>query len=301
MLKKCSLCLQKKRLKQSHIIPRFVFLWYKRTSVSALRSSDTPNLRVQDGPKEHLLCDDCENKLSRWETPFSSKIFSPLHAGQSSPERIPYGPWALKFAVSVSWRVLTYHRRNMTISGLSSIQETAVERALEAWRRFVLDSAPLPDEFQQHLLPLDVIERHTLQIVSPFLNRYLLRSLHMDAVGWSDSILVFTKMLRIIIFGFIHVERPEYWKGTRIHKTRGTVGGSVQYSVPQPIIELLNNKAQEAMNAQAQLSRRQREKISNFLRKSGSVIRGSEVARAMSYDIAHSGSAAFLQDDKNET
>ena len=299
MLDKCCLCLQTKKLKQSHIIPRFVFLWYKRTSVSALRGSDAPNLRVQDGPKEYLLCDDCENKFSLWETPFSSKIFSPLHAGQSSLKRIHYGPWALKFAVSVSWRVLTYHRRNMTISGLSSIQERAVERALEAWRLFVLDSAPLPARFQQHLLPLDVIERHTLQNASPFLNRYLLRGLHMDVVGWGDSILVFTKMFRIIIFGFIHVKRPGHWKGTRID-TSGTVGGSVHYYVPQPIIELLNKKAQESMTAHSQLSRRQREKIRNLFKKSGNAIRGSEVARAMSYDIAHSGSAAFLQDDETE-
>jgi hypothetical protein len=168
-----------------------------------------------------------------------------------------------------------------------------MERALEAWRLFLLDSASLPEKFQRHLLPLDVIERHTLQDASPLRNRYLLRALHMDIVGWGDSILVFTRMFRIIIFGFIHIKRPERWHGTRIG-TSGTVGDSVQYSVPQPIIELLNNKAQESMTAYSQLSKRQREKIKNLFEQSGDAIRGSEVARAMSYDIAHSGSAAFF-------
>jgi hypothetical protein len=297
----CHLCLQNAKLKRSHIIPRFIFLWYKRTFVSGLRRSDNVNLRVQDGPKDYLLCGPCERKLGVWETSFSAKVFNPLHVGQNSPHPIRYGPWALKFAVSVSWRVLTYHKKVQSISGLSADQESAVERALEAWRRFLLGLAPLPEKFQQHLLPLDVIEKHTLPRVSPFLNRYLLRTTHFDVIGWGESLITFTKMFRIVIFGFINVKKPGHWKGTKLDRNGSTLAGSVGYVVPQPVIEFMNNKAQETMFSQSQLSRRQRQKTRELFSKSNDAVRRSEVARAMAYDVTHSGSAAFFHDDESET
>lgn len=176
-----------------------------------------------------------------------------------------------------------------------------MESALEAWRRFLLGLAPLPEKFQQHLLPLDVIEKHTLPRVSPFLNRYLLRTTHFDVIGWGESLITFTKMFRIVIFGFINVKNPGNWKGTKLDRNGGTLGGSVAYFVPEPVIEFMNNKAQETMNSQSQLSKKQRQKIRDLFSKSSDSIRRSEVGRAMAYDVTHSGSAAFSDDDESET
>lgn len=213
-----------------------------------------------------------------------------------------YGLWAVKFAVSISWRVATYHQKNQSIFGFSLIEETALKRALEAWRLFLLGLSPLPNKFQQHLLPLDVIEKHTLPDISPFINRYLLRSAHADVIGYGKSLLVFTKMFRIVIFGFIDVKKPRHWKKTRLREKGGTLGGpGVHYSLSQPIIQFMNNKAQEAMNSQSQLSRKQREKINELFAKAGNAIRDSEVGRAMSYDIAHFGSEAFFQGKEKKT
>jgi hypothetical protein len=197
--------------------------------------------------------------------------------------------------------VLTYHKKVQSISGLSADQESAVERALEAWRRFLLDLAPLPEKFQQHVLPLDVVEKHTLPTVSPFLNRYLLRTTHFDVIGWGESLITFTKMFRLVIFGFINVKKPRHWKGTKLDRDGGTLGGSGGYFVPEPVIEFMNNKAQETMNSQSQLSTRQRQKIRDLFSKSSDAIRRWEVARAMAYDVTHSGSAAFFHNDESET
>ena len=91
-----------KELQESHILPRFVFRWLKETSATGyLRSGQQPNLRVQDGLKLHLLCQDCKQRFNHWGTQFANEIFHPMTQGTA--ERASYGPLLL-FWVSVSWR-----------------------------------------------------------------------------------------------------------------------------------------------------------------------------------------------------
>ena len=71
-----------------------------------IRFGTAPNLRSQDGQKGHYLCDSCEQLFNSWETDFANLVFHPLNEGGA--HSFNYGPWMLKFAVSVSWRVLTY-------------------------------------------------------------------------------------------------------------------------------------------------------------------------------------------------
>jgi hypothetical protein len=108
---KCALCNKVTELEESHIIPKFVFKWLKETTPTAIRNLGTPNKRVQDGFKEYLLCHECEDLFNKWETKFCEQVFLPIH---DKPAPIKYGPWALKFAVSVSWRVLTYRYKQTT-------------------------------------------------------------------------------------------------------------------------------------------------------------------------------------------
>ena len=54
----CRLCLRARPLRDSHIIPAFVYRWQKGTSATGYtRSLERPNVRVQDGPVVPLLCD----------------------------------------------------------------------------------------------------------------------------------------------------------------------------------------------------------------------------------------------------
>ncbi|MFB3054538.1 MAG: hypothetical protein ACE1ZY_04355, partial [Alphaproteobacteria bacterium] len=70
-----------------------------------LRTSREPNLRVQDGLKDYILCEACETLFSEWENRFSQIIFSPSLSGERSA--FHYGPWLAKFAASLTWRALT--------------------------------------------------------------------------------------------------------------------------------------------------------------------------------------------------
>ena len=150
----CQLCLYKKELKSSHIIPSFVYKWLRETAaLPSLRYGKIPNKRIQDGEKRPLLCQDCELLLSQWEKTFSENIFIPQI--QDSTQQIEYHQWMLKFSVSVVWRALVF----LLLDGVADyplIDEAKL--AMERWRRFLLGEYKNPNIYQIHAMPFDLIE-----------------------------------------------------------------------------------------------------------------------------------------------
>jgi len=66
----CSLCKQNKELRNSHIIPEFVYtaLYDKKHKFHVLSTlQDRPRPMEQKGIRERLLCGDCEQQLSVYE------------------------------------------------------------------------------------------------------------------------------------------------------------------------------------------------------------------------------------------
>jgi len=103
----CKLCQDSDNLRASHIVPRFVGKYLKRTSatgfLTAVDTSGTPT-RSQDLGKGKLLCIRCESILSEAETFFANTIFHPFKQG--SLKTIPVDDRLARFAVSVSLRAL---------------------------------------------------------------------------------------------------------------------------------------------------------------------------------------------------
>src|SRR4030042_4769769 len=102
----CALCEKHAELQLSHIIPKFIARWIKKTGATGyLRNVE--NERVQDGIKEPLLCSDCEQQFSRYENYFAKNFFRPLTKYVKFPKQtIPYDENLVKFILSISWRVL---------------------------------------------------------------------------------------------------------------------------------------------------------------------------------------------------
>lgn len=109
------LCLQQKPLRKSHLIPKFVYKWLKETSVTGyLRQAINANIRLQDGTKVNLLCDDCELLLSKYENEFAKRVFVPYvekeldswGSAQGKIKCITYEEWLLKFIISLQFRHL---------------------------------------------------------------------------------------------------------------------------------------------------------------------------------------------------
>jgi hypothetical protein len=124
----------------------------KRSGSKTLVNAINPlrNPKPQDTVKVPLLCERCESRISKVETAFRNNV---IPAKKSLLCPIPYGNWMLKFAVSVSWRVLTYlkyapayQEGEITsseivpfVSPLAAEFHDDAEKALEVWREFLLD------------------------------------------------------------------------------------------------------------------------------------------------------------------
>jgi hypothetical protein len=113
----CALCLEEAELKESHIVPKF--LW-KRSgvtgagtsfSVDCLTHPELAEPHRQDGFKEHLLCLKCEGRLNGFETYAANALFypetGPMH---TRPDRhhvwegLDY-PKLKLFQMSLLWRM----------------------------------------------------------------------------------------------------------------------------------------------------------------------------------------------------
>ncbi len=72
----CALCLQKRKLCRSHVVPRFLFnrLVENGNSYEIHSSSLSIPKKMRTQLVQHLLCDSCEQLLSRWED-YASHFF----------------------------------------------------------------------------------------------------------------------------------------------------------------------------------------------------------------------------------
>lgn len=291
----CRLCGMEKPLRKSHIIPGFIFDWLKESSVTGyLRFGETPNKRVQDGYKRTLLCDDCEQRLGIWEKAFAEKVFVPLH--QKEPLK-PYGPWLLLCAVSVSWRVLTFFKEEDDLSHFPKHLQMCVDKALNIWKEVLLEKRPHPGPFEQHMLPFvgAITDLNDNDPTTPKnINRYILRSVGIDAWCSETEAFVYVKMCRIILVGFIEIPNRRQWLGTKLHVNKGTFN-NLHYNLPQLFRNCLYDNARKAAVIQQNLSDRQKDRIDIAYRKNRDQYLGSEMFDAMAQDFALFGEAGFEQ------
>jgi hypothetical protein len=293
---RCAFCRGDGPLKDSHLIPKFVYRFMRRTSPGLIRMVDSPNQLHQDGLTLPLLCGDCEGLFSTWESPFAREIFLPLH--ENKIEGVPmfsYGPWALKFAASVSWRTLQLHRIKSEgghLRHLSPDQDALLRRAEEVWVRFMNGDLPHPGEFEQHIYPLDTLESGPVARLPPVINRYLLRSVDTDVIAAPDTVFVYTKMLRLMVIGFVQIPDLRDWHGGKLHVRKGILG-TRRYRLPGAMMGYMSRRAGLTATAMQALSPRQRERTRQVITNNLDRLVGSEVLRAMDADVRLFGDDAF--------
>ena len=149
----CDLCEQEKQLQNSHLIPQFIFNWISKTSATGyLRRTINPNLRVQDGIKNKLLCRDCEQKFSKYEKYFADNIFYPYL--NKTKTQFNYNKALQLFIISISWRILKHE-----LYGLENHQPSMYHYAKETeihWRNLLLNDK-VDHEYEHHLFLFDYI------------------------------------------------------------------------------------------------------------------------------------------------
>lgn len=290
----CHLCKTESALEESHVIPAFVYKWIKNSSGSGfLRFGLDPNKRVQDGYKFRWLCGKCEDRLNEWETLFAKEVFHPFNKGKY--DQVVYGPWFLKFCVSISWRALNFFLVESDLNHFPPNLHEIAKKAHSTWADFLLDRCPHPDQHQQHFLPLDVIECFTHPGMPPNINRYILRTVDIDAVFGGNNAFVYTKMGRFLVIGFLNMLRPRDWQDTLVHVKRGIIKPQ-SYTVPAQFGDYLISKANRFAEVNDSISERQDKLIEETFRKNIDKIANSETFTAMHHDVRLFGEAAFKKD-----
>ena len=288
----CTLCASDSELQLSHIIPRFVAKWLKRTAVGGIRSSEQPNRRIQDAPKRHLLCRDCEQLFQECERSFAEQAFAPLHRSpEEIPAAIPYGDWCLRFSVSITWRILASFAADDRFRQFPDRVRSRASEALRTWSAFLLGQMPHVGDFQQHLLPLGMLEQPGGP-GSPFLNRYILRSTDYDFAGDDRDHMIFAKLGRIFLFGLIPAGRPsrQWAEATRVRVARGTIQLRGYIRLPPAIMAFVNDRADLAQRHMAAMSPEQHAKVAANLERQATINPEAELFQAWARDIELFGS-----------
>ena len=116
VIQQCRLCLQKKELRFSHIIPNLFFRKLKHENKSGqiiyfYMEGEGKIERGQNTWQEYLLCEDCEAKIEKYETYASRLLYYPkgddIRHVNTKDKRILQGiePTQFKlFQLSVLWR-----------------------------------------------------------------------------------------------------------------------------------------------------------------------------------------------------
>lgn len=294
----CRLCNIEGKLIESHIIPKFIFKWQKKSSATGhIRLSINPNKRVQDGIKTPFLCKKCEGLFNEWETKFATMAFHPLVEGKR--KKILYDNWLLKFSVSLSWRVLVYSLENLELSHLTENHTESIIMAKKIWEEFLLDKRPHPENHEQHLIYLGPISSYTSGPMPKNINRYFLRATSFDILTHGDQCLTYAKFPYFFIIGFIEVKKKQ-WIGSKIHLKHGIVGPA-KYELPDLLWGYIKNEALKCQRHNDQLSEKQRKIINESYKTSMDRAVKSETIKAMTQDIILFGEKAMFnsKDEKD--
>jgi len=256
-LETCKLCGQDKVLLRSHVIPKFIISWLKKTGSGFFRMMIRPNIKYQDFPKLRLLCSDCEQKLSSKEAYFSSRIFYPYI--ENKPAHIQYSKSLHYFLVSILWRVLAsdldrYRRLCKDFS--KELKETE-----EDWRLYLMGKK---DSIKSdvHLFVTDMLETGAIPV--RHFNVYMTRGVDATIATSSSDCLAYCKLARFCIFSPITPYDATKWVNTRINNGKGRLI-TTQELVDGRIGDFLLHRIRSAYaEYDRRISKRQKEKIHEY-------------------------------------
>lgn len=214
--RQCGLCAKRYVPHEvSHIVPKFVYKWLKSTSTTkVMRFGPEMNRRTQDGIKDHFLCEACEDLFGKCEATFATEVFHPFTKDNNFITK--YGGFMMRFAVSVSWRVLAYSKEKERLQHFRGRHAEAVDSTLKIWSDYLLNRRDDIATHEMHLLPMAGIVEHSFSDVPENINRYLRRTVEIDVVVSDGAAFTYTKLGPLMFIGLIAYPDVSQWEGTKI-------------------------------------------------------------------------------------
>lgn len=151
----CKLCLKESELRNSHIIPEFIYLplYDDKHRFHILSNMEVKGpAKPQKGIREYLLCGDCESALSKYERYMSLILSGRLNVKSSrngklvTLEGLNYKQFRL-FGLSVLWRA--------SVSSLQMFEQVKLGPHEEVLRKMILTADPgRPNQYPFMLAPV---------------------------------------------------------------------------------------------------------------------------------------------------
>ncbi len=224
-VRRCALCHEIRELEESHIIPKFVFRHLRKTSQGALRSLDNPNKVIQDSEKHYLLCGECEDLFSTYETKFANKIFYPYQ--KNAVKEFNYDSDIYYFLTSVSWRslyldILDFVEHSSDIGIDVDILNCLIERE-KNMREYLLKKKSTVEGIENHIFFFEDIKEffNKPKGIKPHFTFHRGETSYTFFNKSTHTYATITNMMGIILFTLYNKGEGEYWENTELINGNG--------------------------------------------------------------------------------
>ncbi len=188
----CRLHGEEAELRESHIIPKFVYRWMKETGTGRFRQKAKLNTPLQDGFKTKLLCSKCEERFSKLETWFSRNVFNEYNKDKNY--QVINSKNLFEFCLSISWRVINFYTEDLNKYKFRNL----IENAELEWKESLLKGSS-PSKFKNHHLIL-IDEKYNSDLESEL---YFLRAADIEIAESETKCFVYAKFGSFIIISEI--------------------------------------------------------------------------------------------------
>ena len=265
-------------LKESHIIPKFIIDYFKKTGSNFLRGATQPNRRMQDGQKGYYLSERAELEFSKREKWFAEKIFKPFLDEKRC--LLEYDENLYYFLVSLLWRGLISELDKINYKN-ESYYNTLLDVEKE-WREYLKGGAVPTRYFDVNLFLTEPIWQHNLE--QSGVGYYFTRTLDITVFANDDGsfIAVYCKFLRFMVWAVIKDIRPNINSDLIINPNHGFI------HFPQQIPDayMLKNaiKRVGVIESLPGVSESQKEKIYEEIKRNPDSLFNSDAGRAIRND-----------------
>lgn len=265
---KCQLCKKDTILERSHIIPKFVYRYIKKTSPTTtkkLRKGDTPNKAQQDGDVLQFLCGECEDKFSKSEKYFNDFVFS--KATQNKLEKMEVNDEILYFSISLIWRSLKFRiYKNLKLDELMENEIQTMNNFLDDCEIYLntKDTSSIK-KYKFHLIPTNSIEIIDFDYNMASIERGTDSSFRAFSInnGENKDYLLYYVKIPFLLFIVEIVENStgtQTWKGTELELGKAIFDYS-NLDVDSIVYEILRTMAENIERYSKLLSSKQSDTI----------------------------------------
>lgn len=276
---KCRLCGNTCELKDSHIIPKFVYDWMKKTGTGYIRCINNINKRLQDGFTQELLCHDCEELFSIREKYFNEHIFH-KYLNKQDRGNYKYNENCFYFCISILWRVIISTSEEAWIQMPRDRQTLFHEVELD-WRNYLLGKTSAPTH---NIIHLFLTKEHDFPSNPALLfNTYMLRNVDSQLIASDYKCGVYAKFSRFILVAHVSGFCPREWINTSLSQHRSKINHP-QYIIDQSFVRFLHDNAEKSCNSLSALNNNSIKAIRKAKHKIGKPFFNSDLHKISSKD-----------------